>query len=120
MKKVIRTITAVLAGFCLVCGLLCPAGAETLRECHRVTNTVQTTTQKNKSQVRLWHAETALPEVTDEINGLAEAWAEEIGPNLNSAGNNGKKNSKMSIRANGGNTAFCFSVWLFFLQNRYP
>ena len=55
------------------------SGAETLQDCHRVTNTAQTTTQSNKSQVRLWHAETALPEVTDEINGLAEAWAREKG-----------------------------------------
>ena len=112
MKKVIRTITAVLAGFCLVCGLLCPAGAETLRECHRVTNTAQTTTQKNKSQVRLWHAETALPAVTAELNALAETWAEELGPELPAAGNNGKKNSRLDVEIRYSRTGLS---WMSFL-----
>ena len=71
--------------------------AETLQECHKVTNTAKTTTQSNKSQIRLWHAETAVPAVTEEINALAEAWAEEIGPTLKSAGNNGKKNSRLDV-----------------------
>ena len=63
------------------------AGAETLQACHRVTNTAKTSTQGNKSQVRLWHAETAHPAVTEEINGIAEAWAEEMGPSLPKAVN---------------------------------
>ena len=88
----------VIPGILLALALLVSAAlAEGIRDCHRVTNTSNTTTQKNKSQIELWHAETALPEVTAEINGIAEGWAEELGPALKAAGNNGKKNSKLDV-----------------------
>ena len=86
--------------------------AETLQDCHRVTNTAQTTTQSNKSQVRLWHIETALPGVTDDINGLAEAWAEELGPELPAAGNSGKKNSQLDVEIRYSRTGL---HWMSFL-----
>ncbi len=108
MKKTIRSVILLLT----VCLLWSTAGAEGMQACHRVTNTSTTTTQKNKSQVELWHAETALPEVTEEINGLAEAWAEEIGPNLKSAGNNGKKNSKLDVEIRYSRTGLS---WLSFM-----
>ena len=94
MRRTIRAVLGALLSACLCFGA---ADAEGLQACHRVTNTSRTTTQENKSQIELWHAETALPEVTEEINGLAEAWAEEIGPTLKSAVNNGKKNSKLDV-----------------------
>ncbi len=94
MRRTIRAVLGALLSACLCFGA---ADAEGLQACHRVTNTSRTTTQENKSQIELWHAETALPEVTEEINGLAEAWAEEIGPTLKSAANNGKKNSKLDV-----------------------
>ena len=50
---------------------------EPIQDCHKVTSTATTTTQKNKSKVRLWHVETACEPVTEEINGIAEGWAEE-------------------------------------------
>ena len=96
MKKTIRAAAALLLAACLCLGT---AGAEGLQACHRVTNTFTTTTQKNKSEIKLWHAETALPEVTDEINALAEAWAEELGPELKSAGNSGKKTAGWTLRS---------------------
>ena len=95
MRKIIRTVLVLAAAACLCLNTF--ARAQTLQDCHRVTNTASTTTQQNKSQIKLWHAETALQEVTDEINGLAEAWAAEIGPTLKPAGNNGKKNSTLDV-----------------------
>ena len=88
MKRIFTGTLLILMLISLNFGTVC---AEGLQACHRVTNTFTTTTQKNKSEIKLWHAETALPEVTDEINALAEAWAEELGPELKSAGNSGKK-----------------------------
>ena len=88
------------------------AGAETLQACHRVTNTAKTSTQGNKSQVRLWHAETAHPAVTEEINGIAEAWAEEMGPSLPKAVNNGKKNSRLDVEIRYSRTGL---HWMSFL-----
>ena len=88
MKKIIRAVPGIILTVCL---LWTSAGADGMQACHRVTNTAETTTLENKAQVELWHVETVLPEVTDEINGLAEAWAEEIGPTLKAAGNNGKR-----------------------------
>ena len=109
MRRTIRAVLGVLLAACLLSGT---AAAEGIQECHRVTNTSTTTTQKNKSQIELWHAETVLPEVTDEINGIAEAWAEEIGPTLKSAGNNGKKNSRLDVEIRYSRTGLS---WLSFM-----
>ena len=80
MRKTIRTVLVLLTAICLLAGTG-SAYAETLQECHKVTNTATLSTQKNKSQIKLWHAETAHPAVTEEINGIAEAWAEELDRN---------------------------------------
>ena len=107
-----RTVRAVLGAVLAACLLGSAAGAEGIQACHRVENTSRTTTQSNKSQIELWHVETALPEVTEEINGLAEAWAEEIGPTLEKAGNNGKKNSKLDVDIRYSRTGLS---WLSFM-----
>lgn len=109
MKRVFTGILLILTLISLSFGTVC---AEGLQACHRVTNTFTTTTQKNKSEIKLWHAETALPEVTDEINALAEAWAEELGPELKSAGNSGKKNSRLDVEIRYSRTGLS---WLSFM-----
>ena len=76
MKRMIRAVPGIILAVCL---LWSTAGADGMQACHRVTNAAETTTLENKAQIELWHVETALPEVTDEINGLAEAWAEDVG-----------------------------------------
>ena len=106
-----RVIIGVLLALAMAAGCAA-AGADGIQACHRVTNTSSLTTQANKSQIELWHAETALPEVTDEINGLAEAWAEEIGPTLKSAGNNGKKNSRLDVEIRYSRTGLS---WMSFM-----
>ena len=88
------------------------AAGEGFQECHRVTSTAESTTQKNKSVVRLWHVETALDSVTDEINGIAEAWAAELGPELPAAKNNGKKNSRLDVEIRYSRTGL---RWMSFL-----
>ncbi len=111
MEKLKRFL--VQAGILLVLILLTAvSAADGLQDCHRVTNTAETTTQDNKSQIKLWHVETALAEVTDEINGLAEAWAGEIGPTLPKAVNNGKKNSRLDVEIRYSRTGL---TWLSFL-----
>ena len=81
-----RKVTGIVLAVLLAAVFAMPASmAEPLQECHRVTNTAKITTQGNKSQVKLWHADTANAAVTEEINGLAEAWAEELSPALKPA-----------------------------------
>lgn len=111
MRKTIRTVLVLLTAVCLLAGTG-SAYAETLQECHKVTNTATLSTQKNKSQIKLWHAETAHPAVTEEINGIAEAWAEELGPDLPKAGNNGKKNSRLDVEIRYSRTGL---HWMSFL-----
>ena len=111
MRKTIRTVLVLLTAICLLAGTG-SAYAETLQECHKVTNTATLSTQKNKSQIKLWHAETAHPAVTEEINGIAEAWAEELGPDLPKAGNNGKKNSRLDVEIRYSRTGL---HWMSFL-----
>jgi len=109
MKRMIRTVTVLLLAACLCFGTAC---AEGLQACHRATNTFTTTTQENKSEIKLWHVETALPEVTDEINALAETWAEELGPELKKAGNSGKKNSRLDVEIRYSRTGLS---WMSFM-----
>jgi len=111
MRKTVRTVLVFLTAVCLLAGGS-TAFAETLQECHKVTNTATLSTQKNKSQIKLWHAETAHPAVTEEINGIAEAWAEELGPELPKAGNNGKKNSRLDVEIRYSRTGL---HWMSFL-----
>ena len=111
MRRTIRTVLVLLTAICLLAGTG-SAYAETLQECHKVTNTATLSTQKNKSQIKLWHAETAHPAVTEEINGIAEAWAEELGPELPRAGNNGKKNSRLDVEIRYSRTGL---HWMSFL-----
>ena len=89
-----------------------PALAEAIQDCHRVTNTYTDTKQSNKSVIRLWQVETALPAVTEEINGLARAWAEELGPSLPAAKNTGKKNSQLDVEIRYSRTG---KTWLSFM-----
>ena len=105
--------TAILLAIVLAVSFSAPfSAAETLQDCHKVTSTAETKTQGNKSQIRLWHVETALPAVTGEINGLAEAWAEELSADLPGAGNNGKKNSRLDVEIRYSRTGL---HWMSFL-----
>ena len=86
--------------------------ATPLQECHKVTSTAESTTQANKSVVRLWHVETAQESVTEEINGIAEAWAEELGADLPAAKNTGKKNSRLDVEIRYSRTGL---KWMSFM-----
>ena len=100
---------------CLCLALPCaarPAAGEALQECHKVQNSYEDTTQDNKSVIRLWQVETALPQVTEEINGIASAWAGELGPSLPAAGNAGKKNSRLDVEIRYSRTGL---LWMSFL-----
>ncbi len=112
MKLKNRILICCLALFCAAVFPGAAVRGETLQDCHRVTSSASTVTQKNKSQVRLWHVETALPEVTEEINGIAETWAEELGADLPAAKNNGKKNSRLDVEIRYSRTGL---HWLSFL-----
>ena len=86
--------------------------AEPLQECHRVTSAYTDTKQANASVIRLWQVETALPAVSQEINGLASAWAQELGPALPKAVNSGKKNSRLDVEIRYSRTGL---HWMSFL-----
>ncbi len=100
-----------LAVTALVLAVACAAG-EGFQPCHQVTSTSESSTQKNKSVVRLWHVETALDSVTEEINGIAETWAEELGAELPEAKNNGKKNSRLDVEIRYSRTGL---KWMSFM-----
>lgn len=100
------------AGILLCVSLCCGAAAEALQECHKVTSTWEDTKQDNASVVRLWHVETALPAVSEEINGIAVSWAEELKTDLPKAVNSGKKNSRLDVEIRYSRTGL---RWMSFL-----
>ena len=107
MKRKLCLILCVILALASAC-----AAGEGFQPCHKVTSTAESTTQKNKSVVRIWHVETALDSVSDEINGIAEAWAEELGPELRAAKNTGKKNSRLDVEIRYSRTGL---RWMSFL-----
>ena len=109
----LRAASLILVLLILLCQL--PAGtahAEPLQDCHKVTNTYTDTTRSNKAQIRLWQVETALPAVTEEINGIASGWVEELGNFLPDAKNSGKKNSRLDVEIRYSRTGL---RWMSFL-----
>ena len=111
MRK--KWAACLMAVMVLLCVWTVPAAAlEPLQPCHRVTNTFSETTAENKSVVRLWHVETAHPAVTEEINRLAESFAQEIGPQLPAAKNSGKSNSRLDVEIRYSRTGL---HWMSFL-----
>ena len=78
-EKFLAVLTVLLL---LCCGVPAAGGAETIQECHRVTSTASETKQENNSRVKLWQVETAHPAVSEEVNGIAAKWAEDLAPEL--------------------------------------
>ncbi len=108
-----KRLTLILLILVLLLAAACVSGETTpLQECHKVTSTAESTTQKNKSVIRIWHVETALDSVTEEVNGIAEAWASELGPELPAAKNTGKKNSRLDVEIRYSRTGL---RWMSFL-----
>ena len=98
-----------LLGALLLC---CGALGESISPLHKVANSYTDTKNANKSVVRLWQVETASASVTEEINGIARAWAEERGPDLPAQGNNTKRNSPLDVEIRYSRTGHS---WLSFL-----
>ena len=92
--------------------LFAPAAAETLQECHKVTNSYKDTKAKNKSVVRLWHVETVNEKVNSDVNGLAEGWAEELGGDLPAAKNATNQSSRLDVEIRYSRTGL---TWMSFM-----
>ncbi|MBR3493911.1 MAG: polysaccharide deacetylase family protein [Clostridia bacterium] len=108
-----RKILCLLLALTLLAG--CAAAEESwipLQDCHRVKLTWKDTKQSNGSIVRLWHAETALPEVTQFVNSLAEDLAEELGPALPKGKGTGSGSSRADVEIRYSRTGLS---WLSFL-----
>ena len=88
------------------------AGAEALQDCHKVTNTYTETKGENKTVVRLWHVETALEAVTQEINGIVEKYAEELGGSLPAAKDYNDRNSRLDVEIRYSRTGLS---WMSFM-----
>jgi peptidoglycan/xylan/chitin deacetylase (PgdA/CDA1 family) len=109
MKK---RLAALLLILCLLSALPAVSSGEALQPCHKVTNSYTDKKNSNKSVVRLWQVETALPSVTEEVNGIASAWASELGPDLPKAANNTGSNSRLDVEIRYSRTGL---RWLSFL-----
>ncbi len=91
---------------------LSSVSAEPLQDCHKVKNSYKDTKNANGSIVRLWQVKTALDPVTEEINGIAEAWAEELGAGLPAAANATGGNSRLDVEIRYSRTGL---HWLSFM-----
>jgi len=109
MKK---RLTALVLLLCLLSSLPALSAGETLQACHKVANSYKDTKNANKSVIRLWQVETALESVTEEVNGIASAWAAELGPDLPKATNSTSANSRLDVEIRYSRTGL---HWLSFL-----
>ncbi len=111
-KKAIRPGILGMLPLLLLLLVCASARGEGLSPLHKVTNTYTDTKNANKSVVRLWQVETAVDAVSEEINGIARAWAGEKGPGLPSQGNANKRNSRLDVEIRYSRTGHS---WLSFL-----
>ncbi len=95
------------------------ARALTIQDCHRVTFSYTDTRAENKSVVRLWHVETALPAVSEQVNGLAEYWAAEMGRDLPAAVNSTDKNSRLDVEIRYSRTGLTWMSFLIQARTQY-
>lgn len=110
MKKYIACL---LAAILLLTMLPASASAEGgMQACHRVTAKYTDSKQSNKSGIRLWSVKTALTSVDDEINGLAQAYADKIAPTLQAGKATGDKNSRLDVEIRHSKTGL---TWMSFL-----
>ena len=86
--------------------------AESISPLHQVGNTYSDSKNKNNSVIRLWQVETAVDSVSEEVNALATAWAEEKGMDLPDARNNSTHNSRLDVEIRYSRTGH---NWLSFL-----
>lgn len=105
----------------LMCLFLMPVWASAasqalpVQEAHRVTMEQLGEKQKNGSEVYRWYIETAHDAVTDELNALAKAYAEELAPTLSKP----KKDltSRLDVAIRYSRTGL---TWMsFMVQSRY-
>ena len=83
---------------CLLLNLSAAAADATpLPDAQKVVLTHTDTKNENKSAVRLYQVKTAQTAVDEEINGLAKAYADELGANLPKARNQGDQNSRLDV-----------------------
>lgn len=115
MRKRCSFIVGLILVLTIILAALSPvsAGAETLQDCHKVQNTyTETKDKENKTILRLWHAETALDEVTREINGIAEGYAEELYGNLPKGKDYQNNNSRLDVEIRYSRTGLS---WMSFM-----
>ena len=114
MRKRCSRIAGLILALAISLTALLPvyAGAEALQDCHKVTNTYTETKGDNKTIVRLWHVETALDEVTQEINGIAEKYVEELGGNLPAGKDYQNQNSRLDVEIRYSRTGLS---WMSFM-----
>ncbi|MBQ8161336.1 MAG: polysaccharide deacetylase family protein [Clostridia bacterium] len=96
MRKT-NLIALVLAFTLVLLSLLGAAGAEGLRDCHRVTLEKVDETQANKSIVRVWRPTTALSSVTEELTAIEDAYVADIAPTLPKGGNATSSSSRVDV-----------------------
>ena len=100
----------------LICLLMAvsTASAESYgyQDCHRFTLTRQDTTQSNKSVIRMWNIDTYNDAVDIELMGIAQEYADRIGPTLEKAANSTSKNSRLDVPIRASRTGL---RWMSFL-----
>ncbi|MBQ8074041.1 MAG: polysaccharide deacetylase family protein [Clostridia bacterium] len=111
----------------LLFGLVCLAllwlpgwvRGEGISPLHVVTNTYTDTKKDNGAIVRLWQVETAVDTVSEEINGIAAAWAEERGADLPKAANSTSRNSRLDVEIRYSRTGHSYLSFLVQARTQY-
>ena len=117
-----RPCRSLLAGLMILFGAMIAAGtagAEAITPWHRVENGYTETKHENKSVVRLWQVETATESVTEEVNGIAAAWAEEMGADLPEAKNGSTRNSRLDAEIRYSRTGHKWMSFLIQARKQY-
>ena len=111
-KPIRRLLAAALAAAALVFAVPFDSLGEGFQDCHRARLTYTDTKYNNKSQLRLWQADTVLDSVDEEINSIARGYADALSENLPAAKNTGDLNSRLDVEIRMSRTGL---TWMSFM-----
>ena len=108
MKHIRRIIAMLMCLFMLPAFAQAEAGLP-LQNAHRVTLEQAEIKQKNGSSVHLWQIETAQESVSKNLNALAKAYADQIGPTLKAPGDS---NSRLYVSIRHSRTGLTWQSYM--------
>lgn len=93
-KRLLLGWICLLLSLCMVTAASAETDGTPIQPCHRVTMAEQKSTAQNGASISVWHITTALGTVDAELNALADGYAAQITPALQSRAGSARRTAR--------------------------